>query len=154
MMTSMLKKKLWITRDGKGEYSEELYFWKKRPKWDHTEQVYNCSNDVKMDNDNSTVVANMSLDCDDLARILDACGIPIGRLKNGQIAEIELKTTVALSKSLAEKSKELSKRIKSTKKPSQKEILEFLKELEYEKDDDEDDDDDDENEDEDEEDLV
>lgn len=120
--------KLWITRDLKG--NQRIYIWNKKPYWDQISCTYCCDCETC---DHSIdicvrVIAVMAPDCPDFTSILKALGLPDEDrpLKRGEMVELNATITKTMGVSLTTKAKGLAKRLKSKKKPSNKELVKFL----------------------------
>lgn len=133
------KTKVYLSRDLSGNVNDRIFFWNQKPMWDQKEHYYECPNK----NCDHCVVATISPTCDDFSNILKAFGIENGTIKRGQL--VEFTTTAIISQGETQEgiAQDLIKRLKSNKKPTQKELIKFLTEVGVEIDNDEADNDDD-----------
>jgi len=123
---NMASKKIWISRDLDESSSNEMYFWSKKPNWDEKEECYECSDSKCGCNSCEcchTEITNVSIDCSECRDIMDSLGLD---LCPGELAEFSLDVKVSTPVTLASQAKELRIRLNSKKKPSTKELMEFL----------------------------
>lgn len=138
------KNKIWMTRDLKGE-KDNIYVWNKKPTWDQESCMYNCDCE-SCDHDVvtcSSFITTLKPTCGDVYNVLKGFGIENnGILQRGQMIEFST-VTISQGITLAEAARDLAKRMKSKKKPTQKELVSFLDSISPEEESDDDDDDDD-----------
>jgi len=131
------KTKLWISRDLTGEYQHQAFFWNKKPTW--VCSTYCCSDclakkcgkskDSRGADDCASEIVSHNLDCDDLKNILRTL-MPQQNtaIRKGQILELEISTSTLQGETFKTQAQSLVKRLKSTQKPSQQELIKFLNE--------------------------
>ncbi len=129
-------KTIWLSRDFSGQFKNRIYVWTKKPIWNKHDQVYNCcdencpnctSDEDAPSYDCTTSVTNLPL-CEDFTSILMSlgCGLDGCGITKGEIIELAVTATVTKSKTFASQAQDLVTRLRSRKKPTQRELITFL----------------------------